>query len=448
MHATEVTSSVTRELDSAGFGRYQCFVVFVCALIAMLDGFDTQVIGFLAPSIAADWKVPLPAFGPVFSIGLFGGLLGAVIFGNLADRIGRRRVLIITVCLFAIGSIGTAAAGSLVSLTAGRFVTSLGLGGAMPSIIVLTSEYVPARVRATIVTAMFCGFPLGAVVGALMTSKIVAAFGWPAVFLLGGALPLALLPLLIISIPESMQWLAARQRVGEIAAILRRINPGRVDSMIVQDGLTAPLQQAALRPGLLELFRNKRAIGSLLLAVLFFCSLLLVFVLVSWIPTLAVKSAYTVQSGVRAAALLNGAGIIGALILGRFSDRFGVTGTVGIAYCLGGLAITLLTIAGPAANSLFLFCAIAGFTCVGSQLCAVSIAAQYYPPALRATGVGWCMGTGRFGSIAGPLVGAALLDGANVATHFFLLVAIVAGIAGVTVLTFGISSGTLFAARK
>jgi MFS transporter, AAHS family, 4-hydroxybenzoate transporter len=438
MMQSKQDANATASFDNGQFGMYQRFIVIICALIAMLDGFDTQAIGFVAPAIASDWGVPVATFGIVFAIGLVGGLLGAVAFGNIADRIGRRRTLIATVTLFAIGSLATTGMTSLMGLATCRFVTSLGLGGAMPSIIALTSEYLPARIRGTMVAAMFCGFPLGAVVGAIVSAQIVGPYGWQSVFIVGGMLPLLLVPLLVRSIPESIQWLASRNRFEEIDAILLLMK-----KTTFFDRAPAISAASEAKASLAGLFREGRALGSLMLAAIFFFSLLLVFLLVSWIPALAVQSGYTLQSGVLAAAMLNLTGIAGGLTFGRLSDRFGTFAVVGAAYCTGGIGVALLALTGLASMSIFAFAAIAGVFCIGTQLCAVSIAAEYYPAPLRATGLGWAMGTGRIGGIVGPLIGSMLLSGMHPADQFYWLVAAISGAAGIAVLTMGVRTGAL-----
>lgn len=204
------TLDVATAIDRAPFSNAQRRIVFLCGLIAMLDGFDTQAIAFVAPVIASKWGLPVSAFGAVFGAGLAGLMLGALVFGPAADRYGRRRVTIATTALFGAFTLMTAWSDSLTTLLVLRFLTGLGLGGAMPNIIALTAEYSPARSRATMVSLMFCGFPLGAVLGGFLAARMIPALGWESTFLLGGALPLVLLPVLVAWLPESIRLLAAR----------------------------------------------------------------------------------------------------------------------------------------------------------------------------------------------------------------------------------------------
>src|SRR5882757_9052042 len=215
--------SLTSLIDAEPVSSYQTVIIALCAMIAMLDGFDTQAVAFVAPLLAVAFKASVGVFGSVFASGLLGGLLGALVFGLVADRFGRKATLIVTVGLFAVSSLLTIRAGSVLQLLVYRFVTGIGLGGAMPSIIAMTAEYAPRRLRATLVTAMFCGFPLGAVIGAIASTRLLPIYGWQAVFLTGGVLPLLLLPLVILALPESIRWLAARNRQDAISRVLTRM---------------------------------------------------------------------------------------------------------------------------------------------------------------------------------------------------------------------------------
>ena len=193
---------VAAVIDRVPLGRLQWITIVLCGLVAILDGFDTQAIAFVAPLIARDMQLEMSAFGPVFGAGLLGLTVGALAFGPAADRWGRKPIIILSTLVFGLFALLTPAVHSLNALMIMRFLTGLGLGGAMPNIIALTSEYSPAGKRATLVTLMFCGFPLGAVLGGLISAQLMAKFGWPVVFYLGGVLPLALLPFLLLWLPE------------------------------------------------------------------------------------------------------------------------------------------------------------------------------------------------------------------------------------------------------
>jgi AAHS family 4-hydroxybenzoate transporter-like MFS transporter len=415
-------------IDDERISTYQLGVIALCALIAMLDGFDTQAIAFTAPAIAVALNVPVATFGPVFAIGLLGGMLGAFGFGLVADRTGRKFSLIVAMIVFALGSLLTARANSANELMLFRFITGLGLGGAIPSIISMTAEFAPRRLRATLVTTMFCGFPLGAIVGALSSAHLVPAYGWAVVFSIGGVLPLLLLPLVIFAMPESIRWLSARRRGLAIGRILSRMR--RADSWDHQ--LEVPERNVA-QNRVAALFAAGFGGGTILLWTTLFLSLLIVYLLVNWIPTIAQQTGRGADAAAISAAMLNFGGIVGSVCLGRLIDRFGSFKIVCAAYIGGAACVLALGVGTNLTSSIYWLAAVAGFLCIGAQLSVVAIAAEFYPLELRATGVGWAMGIGRLGAITGPLIGGLLL-GSSDYKLLFVVLASASLVAGLTVL--------------
>src|ERR1700681_4235309 len=213
-------------IDQQPVGAFQLKLLLTCAAVLFLDGFDTTAIGYVAPSLAREWGLTKGALGPVFSAGLFGLMIGALGVGPLADRIGGKKIIIFSTLAFGIGTLITAFVQDVNTLLAIRFLTGLGLGGAMPNTIAMTSEFNPRRRRATMVMIMFCGFSVGAALGGLLAAALIPQFGWRSVFVVGGIAPLLLAPILALRLPESVRFLAltghANQRVAELLGL---INP-------------------------------------------------------------------------------------------------------------------------------------------------------------------------------------------------------------------------------
>src|SRR6516164_8602141 len=185
--STRNTVDVTEAIERAKFGSLQFLILALCAWIALLDGFDTQAIAYVAPVIAEQWGIPMAGFGPIFGAGLAGLTVGAFVLSPAADRFGRKSVILLSVLLFGIFALITAKATTLNQLLIFRFPTGLGLGGAMPNIIALTSEYAPKRMRAVLIAVMFCGFPLGSTIGGVVSAPLISSFGWQSVFVVAGS---------------------------------------------------------------------------------------------------------------------------------------------------------------------------------------------------------------------------------------------------------------------
>ncbi|MDT8333905.1 MFS transporter [Roseomonas gilardii] len=386
--------------------RFQGMVMTLCFLVVAIDGFDTAAIGFIAPALRAQWGVTPAQLAPLFGAGLFGLMVGAFLFGPLMDKIGRKRVLLGATAFFGAATLASCFATSVESLVALRFVTGLGLGGAMPAAITLTSEFCPERRRSTLVTLMFCGFTIGSAAAGLAASHIVAAYGWQGLLALGGLLPLLLVPVLWALLPESPRYLVLRDApASRVAAILARIAPGAPLDGAVFTGIRRPKGSPVA-----QLFRGGLATGTLLLWLAFFMSLLVFYLLSSWLPLLITTAGFSVANASLMAATLATGGTVGAIIIGRLMDRFEPHRVLAASYLLAGCFVALLgsTTAQPALLVFAIFGA--GFGVAGAQVGLNALSAAYYPTANRGTGVSWANAVGRIGSVLGSMVGGVLLS--------------------------------------
>jgi AAHS family 4-hydroxybenzoate transporter-like MFS transporter len=397
---------VAEFIDGRPVGGFQIRLLLICAAVLFLDGFDTQAIGYVAPALAREWGLSKAQLGPVFSAGLFGLMIGALTFGPLADRVGRRKIIIFSTLAFGVGALATVFAGNATSLLVIRLLTGLGLGGAMPNAVALTSEFNPRRRRATMVMIMFCGFSVGAALGGLLAAAMIPLYGWRSVFVVGGIAPLIMAPILVLRLPESVRFLALAGDAPErVIALLRSIAPSAVFAagtrFMVQEPHVAGLP-------VLHLFREGRTLVTLLLWVVFFMSLLDIYFLANWLPIVLNDLGSSDSAAAAIGAMLQVGGIVGTFVLGSLIDRFSFR-ALALTYFVAVFAVGAIGQLGHAAIPVSAAIFAAGFCIVGGQIGANALAAGFYPTSLRATGVGWALGIGRIGSIIGPLVGGLLL---------------------------------------
>jgi AAHS family 4-hydroxybenzoate transporter-like MFS transporter len=310
MAAPASTLDVTSFIDRNRLSPFQVLTAALCFLIVAIDGFDTAAIGFIAPAIRELWHLSPQQLGPVFGAGLAGLMGGALLFGPLGDRIGRKRLLIACLLAFGASSVACAIAPTFGWLIALRFVTGLGLGSAMPNAITLTSEYCPTRLRSFLVTTMFCGFTCGSALGGFVAAALMVHYGWRSVLLVGGIAPLVMALVYLRALPESVRYMVTSQRpADEIATTLRRIDPN-----VNLDGVAfsvTDVSHGAARSRIGRLFTPALRRGTLLLWLTFFMSLLVIYLLQSWLPTLLHMSG----------ASLRTAALVTAMFQVRYSAR-------------------------------------------------------------------------------------------------------------------------------
>ena len=412
------TLDIRQFIDERPVGRYQVLVASMCALIVFVDGFDAQAMGYVAPALTQALGIPRSVLGSVISSGLVGMMIGALVSGPLADRIGRKPVLVASVLVFGIGSLLTATAESVNALMAFRVLTGLGMGGAMPNAIALTSEYMPRRRRAGAVTTMICGFSLGAAVGGFVAAAIIPRFGWQSVFIVGGAIPVLIGIAAMFVLPDSIRFLIVKGGAdARVRQLLSRIAPGTA----VPAQLTAGVDEHEAGGAFVvrQLFTERRAVGTVLIWTVYFMNLLNLYFLNSWLPTIISDAGIPVETAIRLTSLFQIGGIGGALVLGRVLDRYFSFAVLAGCYLWAAVCIYLIGAAGASVALLATTITCAGIGIIGGQNASHALSSEFYPTRMRSTGVGWALGIGRIGSIVGPLVGGALLAQGTAARDIF-----------------------------
>ncbi len=403
-NATETTDVRPIDLhqlaDTARFNRFHALVLFWCALIIVFDGYDLAVVGIALPSIMAKMGVDATHAGFMVSSALFGMMFGAILLGTVADRIGRRWAIVICLALFSVFTAGAGLAQGPVSFSAMRFLAGLGIGGVMPSVVAHMTEYAPRKMRATLVTLMFSGYAVGGMLAALLGKGLLESHGWQSVFFAAG-LPLLLVPFILKSLPESMPFLLARGRTDELRRIAARLDPAYRPQ--ATDRFTIPAHEKAAAAPIRQLFSDGRGFSTVMFWIAFFMCLFMVFALSSWLTKLMAGAGYSLGSALNFVLVMNIGAVVGAVGGGWLADRFHIKYVLAGMYALAAVSLTLL--GQPASTPvLFVLLGLAGASTIGTQIVANAYAGQFYPMAVRATGLGWALGIGRSGAILAPIL--------------------------------------------
>jgi AAHS family 4-hydroxybenzoate transporter-like MFS transporter len=382
-------------------------LVAMCFLVVLADGMDMAIMGFVTPAILQDWNISRPVFGFVISAAPFGLVIGGLIAGPLSDRFGRKILLTGSVLLFGIFTVIAAWSSSPLEMALLRLLAGTGMGAAMPNAATLLSEYAPLRRRSLLITIMFSGFTLGSAAIGFVASAMIVHFGWRSVLLVGGLTPLALVPVLVARLPESVLFMALQGApANKIATML-----GRVTGASFTGGESFVLSEPPLRTRtpVGVLFSDGYAATTIALWITCFMSLMAVYLLTGWLPTLMKDAGLTISAAADVTAMFQVGGTIGAILIGWSMDRGNPSRVIGAAYLAGAVFIMGVAWVGALSGWLAILVFVAGFFASGAQSGLNAFVPGCYPTAARTTGVSWMLGMGRFGSIAGPLVGGALL---------------------------------------
>ena len=394
-------------LNEHPFSGFQWRIFALCFFIVLLDGFDTSAIGYIAPMLLSEWGVSKPDLAPVLSAALFGLAAGALSAGPLADRLGRKVVLVGSVAVFASACLASAFSPDLWTLTVLRFVTGVGLGAAMPNAVTLMSEYCPDNRRSTLTNAMFCGFPLGAAAGGFLAAWMIPLLGWRSVLVLGGVLPLILVVLLLWQLPESVRYMVARNYpIERVRRVLMRIAGDSVKN-VQRFVLTESAPASDAKSGIGVVLSAPYRVGSVMMWLAYFMGLVIFYALINWMPILFRDAGLDPKTGALVAALFPLGGV-GAVFFGWLMDRFNATRIIAVGYAL--TAVSIWWIGQTAGNLGWLVVSVflAGTIMNTAQSSMPALAAAFYPTRGRATGVAWMLGIGRFGGIAGSFLVAEL----------------------------------------
>jgi MFS transporter, AAHS family, 4-hydroxybenzoate transporter len=417
------TADVGTILDEGQWSGYQKLLVVATAMTIILDGLDNQLLAAAVPAMMREWSLPRPAFASVLASGMFGMMIGGAMGGYIGDRIGRRMALLGSVVSFGALTLLVSFAGSVTTLGLLRFLAGLGLGGAMPNAAALSSEYVPLRHRAFAVTLTIVCIPLGGTLAGVTGAAILPQYGWRALFLVGGIIPLVLATVLLKVLPESPRYLARhRERWQELVALL-----GRLGHRIAPDTAFVDSREKAIADGsATSLLAPEFRRDTLALCASFFFCLLSVYIGTNWVPSLLTTSGFSVSIASNGLTAFNFGGVVGAILGAIVISRLGSRVTM-LAMAAGAIAGAGV-LAGVSIRDQSAFAVLAMLAWTGGLINAVqttmyALAAHVYPTGIRATGVGTAVAFGRIGGVVSPYAGAWALEAGGPAQLFALIAA-------------------------
>ena len=437
--------NVSDLLETTPIGPLQIRVFTLSMLCLIMDGFDVQAMGYVAPALIRDWGIGGPALGPVFAAANFGVLLGSLIFSMVADKIGRRPVMVVATFFFSVLTIATAYAQDLTQLLWLRFISGIGLGCIIPQATALVGEFSPKKSRVTLMMCITVGFTVGAAIGGFVAAWLIPAFGWRSVFIFGGAVPLVIAVAMATSLPESLQFLAVRQKkTGALVKWLRQLDP----KLVVNEG-TVFVANEESKEGVpfFHLFRDGRGAVTLLFWVVNFMNIMMLYSLANWLPTLVTGMGYPQQTAVLVGTVLQVGGTVGTFGLAWLIARRGFVPVLTFTFALAAISIAFIGQPGISLATLVVVVFIAGWCVVGGQPGLNAMSGSFYPTYLRSTGVGAGLGVGRAGGIVGPYVGGILLAQQWSSQQLFWAAALPAIVSTITVATLAGLVGTRLGRR-
>ncbi len=396
MHRIDVHKLV----DEAKLNRFHGVVLLWGVLILILDGYDLAVVGAALPSIMKDMGVDATQAGFMASSALFGMMFGAIFLGTLADKIGRPLVISICVALF---SVFTAAAGLTrdpVTFSITRFIAGLGIGGVLPIVAAQMAEFAPAKIRARLVTVVFAGYSVGGILVALTGKQLIESYGWQSVFFVAG-LPVLMIPFIMKTMPNSMPFLIKKNRDAELRRIVRKLVPNY--PLQEHEQFLVPAEERATSAPVAKLFHDGRGFSTVLIWISFFMGLFMVYALSSWLTKLMAMAGYSLGSALNFVLVFNVGAMLGAVLGGWLGDKYNIKYVLVAFYAVGAVSLTLMGYT-KSTELLFMVVFVVGASTLGTQLVAYAYAGEYYPTAIRATGVGFASGIGRAGAILAPVL--------------------------------------------
>ncbi|MEC8644996.1 MAG: MFS transporter [Pseudomonadota bacterium] len=413
-------SHIRGEINSRNMSVFQIQTVFICTLINMLDGFDVLVMSFAAASVSSEWTLTPYQLGILLSAGLFGMAIGSISLGALADRLGRKRLVNICLVIVTAGMFASAYSENQEQLLAFRFVTGIGIGGMLATLTTLVSEYSNESSRGLCIGFLQSGYPLGALLGGIVSVYLIDSFGWRSLFIFGGSLSLIMLPFVFWKLPESLDFLLLRGNQADKSKIQQILAKLRIET----SEFLHTTEESKKKADWSSLFSSDSRANTLYLWTCYFLLMFSFYFVVSWTPKLLVDAGLTTGQGISAGVYLQAGGLVGAISLGLLGYKFKVPILTSVFFCCGVAAMLFYGLVELGLISLMLVAAIMGFFLIGAMIGLYTIAPSVYPANVRVSGVGLAIGIGRIGAIVAPLAGGIILNSGYSTDEIFVIFSI------------------------
>lgn len=416
-----VEGDIRAEIEHGPMSPFQIIAIGICWTINMLDGFDVLAIAFTAPEISNEWGLMPTELGVVFSSGLFGMMAGALFLAPIGDYIGRRLMILGGLLTITFGMLATAYVETMLQIVVTRAITGLGIGAILASLTTMVAEYSSDKHRNFAISFMHMGYPIGAILGGLLSVYLIRELGWQSVYIFGGLASGVMIPLALLFLPESLSYLIEKQPDGCLKSfnrILRRMGRPSVEAMpaMRKKVVRAPISVVAL-------FSRNYLGPTIALWVAFFMSMVALYFLLSWTPTVVVDSGLSGDEGRVAGVLINVGGAGFMVLLGWLSSKFDLRRLIQVYLVISAGVIMVFAAVPLPTTILMVFAFLMGIEMAG-MVGLYSIAVRLYPTEMRNTGVGWAIGVGRWGAVFGPIAaGWMIATGLDRWTYFLALAA-------------------------
>ncbi len=416
--------TIKSKIDSREISFLQFIIIFICFFLNVIDGMDVLVISYTAPVIASSWNISFEALGVVFSSGVFGMAVGALLLAPYADKIGRKKIILLSTIIISIGILLTGFSKNIYHLIFLRFLSGIGIGTMLASTVSLVSEYTPNRSRDFWVSFILAGYPLGAILAGYLSNYILKYYSWEDVYIVFGLISIFFIPIIYFFLLESVDFLLKNQpknALSRVNLILKKLDFSKIEFLPTKIDIGSKIPVNSL-------FQAKYIDSTIKLWTAFFFSFACLYFLISWIPKIVTELGLSLELGIYSGTVFNIGAFFGIVTQGYFSSKFGLKKIISLFLIVTCIIMTQIQHFFGSDWMLLIF-GVLGFTIQGGFVGLYSIAARMYPTEFRTTGVGWGIGAGRLGAVLGPLVAGVLIGAGLSVSMNFIIFAIAALIA-------------------